>query len=142
MSVPTATATLRVLYDGNCIFCERQMQRLTRFARPGSITAIDFQQPGALEPFEGLTWDECMKAMVVITPGGKRFVGAAAVVEVLRTRLFLRPLCWLYHVPGLSHLCDALYRMVARRRYRIAGRREAQECDNGACSLHPPPGSD
>jgi hypothetical protein len=52
-----------VLYDGNCRFCSGQMKNLVRLARRNAIHPVDFQQPGALDPYPGLTYAACMDAM-------------------------------------------------------------------------------
>jgi len=44
-----------VLYDGHCRFRTAALQRLARVARRGAVERIDFQVPGALDPFPGVT---------------------------------------------------------------------------------------
>jgi predicted DCC family thiol-disulfide oxidoreductase YuxK len=46
----------------------------------------------------------------------------------------LWPLAPLLHIPFSMPLWRWLYRLVARNRYRIAGKR--MECDDQACSVH------
>ena len=38
----------------------------------------------------------------------------------------------LYFLPGLRAIFDAVYRWIARNRYRLRGR---QSCDDGACAV-------
>lgn len=132
-------APLQVLYDGHCRFCQRQMRKLLRLARPGALAPVDFQAPGALDAFEGVTWEECMQAMIVVAPDGRRWQGAEAAARALVTRRVLGAWAWLYYLPGLRQLLNAAYRAVARRRYRLAGRAVAEgECEEGSCALHFP----
>src|SRR5205807_2308440 len=81
-----------VLYDGLCPFCTRQSKRLTRLARPGLVEVVNFQEPDVLETFPGLTYESCMKAMHLVTPDGRVFRGAEAIVQALATR---RLLAWI-----------------------------------------------
>lgn len=123
-----------VLYDGNCAFCTTQSRRLLRMAAPGAIELRDFQQPGALDEFPGVTHDACMEAMHVVLPDGRVYRGFEAAVRAVATRAVLGKLAYVYYVPGVRQLCDAVYRWIARRRYRIAVR----ECADGSCELHRP----
>ena len=126
-----------VLYDGHCRFCKAQMKNLLRLARPGAIEPVDFQDEGVLERFEGLSYDACMEAMHLVTPDGRVFRGMEAAVRAVVTRPVLGAIAWLYYVPGVRHLMDAIYRWIAARRYAIAGRElAASGCDGGTCSVH------
>jgi predicted DCC family thiol-disulfide oxidoreductase YuxK len=129
-----------VLYDGHCRFCTLGMERLLRVARPGALEAVDFQLPGALDRFPGLTHDDCMRQMYLVRPDGRVHGGFEAAVEAVRTRPILGWLAALYYLPGLRQLCDLAYKFVAARRYRIMGKTvESGQCAEGTCSLHLPP---
>lgn len=124
-----------VLYDGQCRFCDAGSRRLLKMARPGAIERVDFQQPGALEPFPGLTHDACMKQMYLVAPNGQLYAGFEAAVQAVATRRGVGWIAYLYYVPGIRQLCDLLYRWIASRRYRLFGQK-ASECDGGTCAVH------
>jgi len=134
-----------VLYDGHCRFCKAQMKNLLAVARPGSIEPISFHDEGVLDRYPQLSYEQCMEAMHLVTPDGRVFRGMEAAARAVTTRPLLGLFAWLYYVPGIRQLLDALYRWIAARRYRIAGREIAAHggCDNGACAVHfggaPPP---
>lgn len=133
----TAPERLVVLYDGHCRFCRAQMQNLLRLAKPGSIEPLSFQDEGVLDRFEGLTWEACMEAMHLVAPDGRTYRGMEAAVRAVVTRPVLGAYAWLYYVPGVRQMLDALYRFIAKRRYAIAGRElAAQGCDGGSCAVH------
>lgn len=125
-----------LFYDGLCRFCEAGSRRLLRLARPDAIDRINFQAPGALEPYPGLTHDYCMKEMKLVTPDGRVYGGFEAAVRALATRPLVGWLAYLYYVPGLHGLLDWAYRMVAARRYRLMGKVGVEECAGGTCALH------
>jgi predicted DCC family thiol-disulfide oxidoreductase YuxK len=129
VSVATVAA---LLYDGHCNLCTNGARRLARWARPGSLELVDFQQSGALERFPGLTYEQCMQAMQLVEPNGRIRHGADAVVASLLTRGW--PFAWarLYYVPGLRFMADSAYAWVARNRYRFMGH---TECQSGTCRL-------
>jgi predicted DCC family thiol-disulfide oxidoreductase YuxK len=122
-----------LLYDGNCRLCRAGADRLLRMARRGSIELVDFQRPGALDAFPGLTHDACMRAIHLVQADGRFARGMQAVVEALATRGGLARLARAYYLPGLRQLLDALYAFVARHRYRLG---RAPACDDEACAVH------
>jgi predicted DCC family thiol-disulfide oxidoreductase YuxK len=129
-----------VLYDGHCKFCTASARKLLRLARPGAIELVDFQEPGVLARFPGLTYDDCMRQMYVVTPTGRAYGGFEAAVRAVATRPVLGGVAFLYYVPGLRQLCDAVYRWIAANRYRLLGKTVAEGgCDGGTCALHLPP---
>lgn len=128
----TPPGRFTVLYDGHCRFCTAQMARLRRWATPDSIDKVDFQEEGALARFPGLTWDDCMKEMKLVSPDGRVHGGADAIARALTTRPVWWLLVWPFYIPGIRQIARAIYRLVARHRYRLA----AKDCDGGTCSLH------
>jgi len=126
-----------VLYDGHCKLCTAGSRRLIALARPGGVEAADFQQPGVLDRFPGLSHEMCMQAMQLVTPDGRVYSGFEAAVRALTTRPFLGLLAYLYYVPGIRQVCDLLYKFIAANRYRILGKTvAADECADGTCALH------
>jgi predicted DCC family thiol-disulfide oxidoreductase YuxK len=126
-----------VLYDGHCKFCTAGSERLLRLARPGAVERLDFQQPGVLERFPGVTHDACMVRMYLIAPNGRVYGGFEAAVRAVTTRPLLGWLALVYYLPGVRLLCDLFYRLLAAYRYRLLGKAVAAgECDGGSCALH------
>jgi predicted DCC family thiol-disulfide oxidoreductase YuxK/protein-S-isoprenylcysteine O-methyltransferase Ste14 len=131
-----------VLYDGHCKFCTAGSERLLRLARPGAVERVDFQQPGALDRFPGVSHDACMVQMYLIEPDGRVFGGFEAAVRAVTTRPLLGWPARLYYLPGVRLLCDLFYRLLAAYRYRLLGKAVAAgECDGGSCALHFKPAS-
>jgi predicted DCC family thiol-disulfide oxidoreductase YuxK len=113
------------------------MKRLLALAKPGAIEPVDFQKPGALDRFPGLTHEACMKQMYLVTSAGKVYGGFEAAVRALATRPILGRLAFAYYLPGVRFLCDYLYATIARHRYRILGKAVAAgDCADGTCALH------
>jgi predicted DCC family thiol-disulfide oxidoreductase YuxK len=128
-----------VLFDGHCRFCTVQLKKLLALARPGVVEGVDFQEPGVLDHFPGLTYDACMQAMHLVKPDGRVYRGFEAAVQAVATRPVLGWLAYIYYVPGLRQLCDLIYRQIAAHRYRLMGKMvDAGACENGTCSLHAP----
>jgi hypothetical protein len=111
------------------------MAKLARFLPAGTYDAVDFQQPGALDRFPQLTYDECMKAMKLVMPNGRVFSGAEAAARAVTLRKIVGVVGWGYYVPGVRQILDAVYARTARRRYELM----ARDCESGACKLHASP---
>jgi predicted DCC family thiol-disulfide oxidoreductase YuxK len=128
-----------LIYDGLCKFCTAAARRLVSWMGRVEVELLDFQRPGALDRFPGLTHDDCMKAMRLVTPAGRVYSGFEAAVRAFATRRVVGAVAYLYYVPGPRQLLDWLYAKVAANRYRIMGKAVAAgECEGGTCALHLP----
>ncbi len=126
-----------VLYDGHCRFCTAGARKLLGWMGKVDVELADFQTPGVLERFPGLTYEKCMERLHLVTPDGRVFAGAEAVARAAGTRPVLGKVALVYFVPGLRQLLDRLYRIIAAHRYRLMGRAVAAgACQGGTCSLH------
>lgn len=112
---------------------------MARMAKPGALELRDFQAPGALDAFPHVTYAECMKAAQLVTADGLAWSGLEAIVRALATRPLLGFLNGLYLLPGIRRCADAIYRWVARNRYRLLGR---AHCTDGSCAMHFTPDRD
>jgi predicted DCC family thiol-disulfide oxidoreductase YuxK len=134
-SSPTAVrfrpALDTVLYDGECRFCRSQIAVLRRLDFARRLQFVSLHDPRVPVEFPELTREELMREMVVIDTRGRAWRGAAAVRYLSRRLVALWPLALPLHVPGSMPLWNAAYGLVARNRYRIAGR-----CTDGSCRLH------
>ncbi|MGI9471563.1 MAG: thiol-disulfide oxidoreductase DCC family protein, partial [Rubripirellula sp.] len=84
------------------------------------------------ERYPDLTHEQLMDQMYLIDRSGVQHGGADA-IRYLSRRL---PTLWaaapILHLPGSAKLWRWMYRQVAKRRYKIAGK----SCENDACSIH------
>lgn len=131
-----------LIFDGDCRFCIAQVQRLERLAsggkKPAPLAAMPLMTPGLLEEV-GISHDEAMSAMYLVTPRGRVYRGLEGAVQALRHRPLLGKLVMLYYVPGIKQLADLGYRLVARYRYALMGRAVARGECNGSCAIHTKP---
>ena len=80
-----------LIYDGLCKFCTAGSPTFVRWMGRVETELLDFQPPGALDRFPGLTHDACMRAMQLVTPDGRVYAGAEAVARAFATRPRRRP---------------------------------------------------
>jgi predicted DCC family thiol-disulfide oxidoreductase YuxK len=130
--IVTATKPARdvVVYDGACRFCRGQVGLLRRLDLAGNLSLVSLHDPSVGHDFPELSPDRLLSEMVVVDRQGRARGGAEAVRYLSRRLPLLWPLAPLLHIPGSLPVWGALYRMVARNRYRVAG-----TCDEGTCRL-------
>ncbi len=121
-----------VLFDGECNFCKTQIGWIRWLDRGGRYRFLSLHDASIPEMNLGLSFDQMMEEMWIVTPRGDKYGGADAVKHLTRSIPLLYPLAPLTHFPGSLPLWRYLYRTVARLRYRIAGR----TCENGTCQIH------
>lgn len=121
-----------VLFDGQCNFCRQQISHLRRLDGRDRLRYVSLHEPWVANAFPDLTHEQLMEQMWVIAPDGARYGGASALKYLSRRLPILWPIVPALHFPGTMPLWNWMYRQVAKRRYRIAGR----HCDDGSCSLH------
>jgi predicted DCC family thiol-disulfide oxidoreductase YuxK/GNAT superfamily N-acetyltransferase len=122
-----------VLYDGKCNFCRSQIDTLRRLDGAKRLEFVSLHDPRVAVQYPNLTFEQMMEQMWIVAPDGKQYGGAYA-VRYLTLRLpILWPIAPLMYIPFSMPVWSFLYRQVAKRRYRIAGK----NCDDdGTCSLH------
>ncbi|MBV6516204.1 MAG: hypothetical protein HPKKFMNG_01865 [Planctomycetes bacterium] len=125
---------LRVFYDTMCPVCNRARRTLQRLDWLGRLKFEDLHdRPLCEAALPGVTYADQLRAMYVLRPDGRHFAGfdaLRALMPVLPLFWMLWPLWMLAWLPGFSHLGRALYRYIARNRFRYAS------CDSEVCSLH------
>ncbi len=123
---------IKVLYDGDCPLCAREIGFLQRRDRGrGRIAFEDIAAPGFDAQVYGSDHATLMARIHGVLPDGTLIEG----VEVFRRAYAAVGMGWLVaptRWPGLRRLADAGYRAFARNRLRLTGRSHA--CEDGACT--------
>lgn len=116
-------APVIVLFDGVCNLCNGVVRFIIRRDPEGCFrfAAQQSEVGQALLERYGIPQHQALADSVVVIAEGRAFLDSDAALEILRR---LRGCGWLYalrHLP--KPLRDGLYRLVARNRYRLFGRR-------------------
>src|ERR1700719_3380538 len=103
-----------VIFDGDCHFCRRWIERWRELTR-GAVEYAPFQE--AAERFPEIPREDFEQTLHFIEKDGTVHRGAAAVFHSLGTVRAGRALIWGYdHVPGFAPVTEVAYRVVARNR--------------------------
>jgi predicted DCC family thiol-disulfide oxidoreductase YuxK len=124
---------IRVLFDGECPLCGREIRMLERLDRGrGCVDFEDISKPAFDPAAYGLDAEQLMARIHGVLPDGSIVEG----LEVFRRVYAAVGLGWLMaptRWPLLRDVSEAGYRIFAQNRLRWTGR-EA-ECDTGRCQL-------
>jgi predicted DCC family thiol-disulfide oxidoreductase YuxK len=128
---------LKLLYDGDCPLCSREVAFLRRRDRRLAIIFEDIAAPDFDATRYGLDRERVMARIHGVLPDGRVLEG----MEVFRRAYAAVGLGWLLapsRWPGLGRLFDAAYRVFARNRLRWTGR--DPRCGAGHCEAAARPG--
>jgi alginate O-acetyltransferase complex protein AlgI len=107
-----------LFYDGACTFCMRMAQRARRRVSGLKLAPLQDGWVSALWRHEDKSTGKELdygNSMLVRTPQGKWYSGAAGVVYLVR-QTWLKPLAYFAYLPGVMVLLEKLYRRFATRR--------------------------
>ena len=107
-----------LVYDGQCPFCVSCVAVVRRWVGAQRIRPVPLQDERAWGGTPGLARPALERAMHLVAPDGRVFVGAEALAPLLR--LLPRGGVWAapLSLPGANRLAGVVYRWVARRRHR------------------------
>ena len=123
----------KLLYDGECPLCMREVRWLQRRNRKGLLAFEDVSAPGFDAVQYGASREELLGVIHGVLPDGR----LVRRVEVFRHAYRAVGLGWLLAPTGwpvLRPCFDALYAVFARHRIRI-GRLFGRNCATGTCSV-------
>ena len=130
-----------VIFDGQCVFCRGQVERLARWDGGERLAFLSLHDPVVAERYPDLTYEQLMEQMYVVDRQGGRHGGAAAFRYLSRRLPRLWLLAPLMHLPFSLPLWQWGYRQVAKRRYRLAGQNangdaSQHSCEEDVCKVH------
>jgi predicted DCC family thiol-disulfide oxidoreductase YuxK len=103
-----------VIWDGECHFCRRWIERWREITRDEVDYATSQESAGR---FPEIPREQLERSVILVDTDGSVFVGAEAVFRSLRCRSSKRWLAWSYeHVPGFAPVSECLYKIIASNR--------------------------
>jgi predicted DCC family thiol-disulfide oxidoreductase YuxK len=125
----------KLLYDGECPFCRREVEWLRRRDLNGNLALEDIADPGFDPAQYGLTREEVAGVLHGILPDGR----VVRRVEAIREAYQAVGLSWLVaptRWPIVRWVLDVMYGIFARNRIRW-GRLLGRGCESGKCAIMP-----
>jgi predicted DCC family thiol-disulfide oxidoreductase YuxK len=123
----------KLLYDGGCPFCLREMRWLQRWNRHGRLAFEDVAAPGFDPARYGVTRERVMGVIHGVFPDGR----IVRKMEVFRQAYRAVGLGWLLAPtgwPGFRWFFDTLYGIFAKYRVPL-GRRFGRSCASDTCGV-------
>jgi predicted DCC family thiol-disulfide oxidoreductase YuxK len=130
-----ADKKFKLLYDGECPFCRREVGMLKRFDRRGNLDLEDITTVGFDPARYGLTREEVNGALHGILPNGRIVSRIDAIQEAYRAV----GMGWLVApagLPGVHWTLDKLYGVFASNRVWL-GAFFGRSCESGKCAVRP-----
>jgi len=125
----------KLLYDGECPFCRREVAWLQHWNRKGRLEFEDVSSADFDPSSYGTTREELLGVIHGVFPDGR----IVSRVEAFRQAYRAVGLGWLLAPTGwpvLRWVFDALYSVFARYRVRL-GRVFGRSCASGTCRVPP-----
>jgi len=121
---------VKLLFDGECPLCVREVRLLGRFNRRGRLGLEDIATRGFDPGRHGLTRAQVMGHIHALLPDGRVVTGMEAFrrsYAAVGLGWLLAPTAW----PLLRPLADRGYAWFAKNRLRLTGR----DCATGTCAV-------
>jgi predicted DCC family thiol-disulfide oxidoreductase YuxK len=123
----------KLLYDGECPFCRREVEWLRRWDRHANLALEDIAAPDFDPAQYGLTQEEVMGVLHGVLPDGR----VVRRLEAMRQAYRAVGLGWLVaptRLPVVRWVLDRLYGLFARHRVRL-GKLFGRKCESGTCGV-------
>ena len=108
-----------LIYDADCRLCATLARWLSRADILQRIIWTPYQSLDA--PPSGLSWDDLKRSAYLVDGGDQQIEGFYAFRMLTVRIVLLAPLALIFWFPGINVIGSALYRWVARNRYRLFG---------------------
>src|SRR6267143_702833 len=114
LRVPNPPSKPLIIWDGECHFCRRWIERWREITR-GAVDYATSQE--SAKRFPEIPREQFERSVIYIETDGSVFLGAEAVFRSLRCRSSKKWLAWSYdHVPGFAAVSESFYRIIASNR--------------------------
>lgn len=123
---------LTFYYDAECPLCARARLAIEHFDIKKRVKILSVQANAMHEPaLKGISEDKLLNDIHSVDSKGKVYRGIDTYIQVFNAINYLKPLSWLIRIPGIYHICAAIYSTVARNR-------TTERCTEDNCGYVPP----
>ncbi len=112
-----------IVFDAQCILCSANAQFVLKLDKAGRFRLASMQSPAGAALFRRFGIDPKDPETLIVVQGDRALRNSDAVLAIWAG--LERPWRWLALLRSVPHpVRDAIYRWIARNRYRLFGRRE------------------
>ncbi len=127
----------KVFYDAECPICVREIQLILQDSRADTLEAVAIQGNEAVLAQYGITPEQAMTYLHVLTDEGVMLSQMAAVRKMYEGYQGFA-IVKLANLPLLNHFADWVYPWFARNRYKFPKwLLPRPECEDGVCCIPP-----
>ena len=127
---------LQIFFDGACPLCSREIDHYRRQDRQARLDPIDISAPDFDPQCHGIALEAFMAELHAIDQAGNVYRGVAAfraIWQAFPENPGYRVMGWLIGLPLVDPLAGVAYRIFARLRPHLPGRKAG--CDSGSCRI-------
>lgn len=119
-------------YDAECPLCARARITVEHFDIKKRIKVLSVQANAMQEPaLKGISVDTLLDDIHSVDNKGNVYNGVDTYIQVFNAINYLKPISWFIRIPGIYHICTAIYKTVARNR-------TTERCTEDNCGYIPP----
>jgi len=118
-----------IVYDGECAFCIKQIQRIQKFDKKNQFMYDVRQNKNIIKLYPELKEFEDVDGLRFCSKDHVAFIGADAVYQIYSKLSPFYLLAWAYKIPGLNYVFKAIYAWIARNRYKFSAQCEDEVCE-------------
>ena len=117
-----------VIYDGDCQFCCRWVDRMRACDEQQQLQFIPRQSPESERRFPQIKDIALDEGILFVEPSGTVHVAADAMYQIGKRLPGWRSIAWLYRIPVIKQATQVAYRSVAINRKHLG-------CNSDHCKL-------
>ena len=125
---------LKLLFDGDCPFCKREIAWMAKHDRKGYLAFEDIASPGFDPACYGLTQEEAMGVIHGVLHNGRIIKKVEVFIQAYRLLglgWLVAPLSW----PIMDSIANIAYEIFARYRIPLGNFLGARSCGGNSCSI-------
>jgi predicted DCC family thiol-disulfide oxidoreductase YuxK len=119
-----------IIYDGECAFCIKQVQRIQKFDKKAQFMYDIRQNKNITNLYPELKEYENVDGLRFCSKEHTAYIGADAVFQIYNKLSPFNLLAWTYKVPGLNLIFKAIYAWIAKNRYKFS-----EKCKDEVCEI-------
>lgn len=117
-----------IIFDGECNFCIGQIQKIKSRSKSDQFDYLPRKADNLLNMFPELVPFEMQDGLRFLNYQKKVFVGPDAVYQIYKRISPFNFIAWVYRLPIFNWFCKLIYKIIAKNRYKLAGKCEKDIC--------------